>query len=223
MLTQQQKIRSTAYLSFSLFGLLFIFIFGGLLILVSFALDPLLSTLQRRYRFKSYQQLEWRTNDALQLQRLAYEEIGAGTWHNAAEIVPLTQQGEYLPPLDITDPEHPKLCVPSSDGAQEPEKGGVRVHGIEMQSINESTSRGGTSPVDVAMSSGTTMSPARSLIITIPTTPDQVTTVAAVASRETGSPRPNQPSLGSSPITQTEVVTDSPSPGGSELRRSPGM
>ncbi len=45
----------------------------------------------------------------LQLQRLAHEELGLGTWGGTADDYPLTQPGECLATVDISDPEHPKL------------------------------------------------------------------------------------------------------------------
>lgn len=44
----------------------------------------------------------------LKLQRLAFEEVGAGRWSGATGIVPVTLPGETLAPLDFTDPKHPR-------------------------------------------------------------------------------------------------------------------
>ncbi|TRX91982.1 hypothetical protein FHL15_007079 [Xylaria flabelliformis] len=108
-LCNSQKIRSTAYGSFSLFGLLFIFILGILLILTSYLLQPVSKFLCEKKGYKTYAHLEWTTNAALQLQRLAQEEIGMGTWSKCLDTIPATRKGELLGSLDTNDPEHPVL------------------------------------------------------------------------------------------------------------------
>jgi hypothetical protein len=108
----QQKILSTAYTSFSLFGLCFTFVVGGLIIIISYILDPVLSCLRKRRGHQTYAQLEWCTNEILQVQRLAHEELGLGTWSHATSSVPITKLGELLGLLDLADPDHPKLRTP---------------------------------------------------------------------------------------------------------------
>ena len=53
-------------------------------------------------------------NETLQLQRLAYEEIGLGTWSGGAKSIPTTLAGEELGVLDLTDLDHPRLSAPLS-------------------------------------------------------------------------------------------------------------
>ncbi|KAF6231379.1 hypothetical protein HO173_010339 [Letharia columbiana] len=56
-----------------------------------------------------YRRLAWKSNGLLQLQRLAHEEAGFGTWERRAKNVPVTIPGETLATLDVNDPEHPTL------------------------------------------------------------------------------------------------------------------
>ncbi|KAI1370586.1 hypothetical protein F4677DRAFT_465069 [Hypoxylon crocopeplum] len=106
-----QKIRSTAYASFSLFGLIFTFTVGCIIILVSYLLEPVSAFLHARKGCKQYQHLEWATNATLQLQRLAHEEAGLGTWSQCTATIPITGgTDEILGCYDITDLEHPVLC-----------------------------------------------------------------------------------------------------------------
>jgi hypothetical protein len=117
--------------------------------LVSILIDPIMSLLRTRFGVKPYQQLEWRTNDAMQLQRLAHEELGFGTWTDVANVVPVTRNGELLSSLDISDPKHPKLQVSPlaiNHNDQAREKIAVRVQGIEIQSPTPDSSPPGTSP-----------------------------------------------------------------------------
>ena len=59
-----------------------------------------------------YQQLEWRSNNTLQLQRLAHEELGCGIW-TGGDFPITTTVGETLAVLDISEPDHPKLVNPT--------------------------------------------------------------------------------------------------------------
>lgn len=59
-----------------------------------------------------YQRLDWAMNDTLQLQRLAHEELGCGTW--IGEEFPITAFGEKLAVLDVSVPGHPKLVNPTA-------------------------------------------------------------------------------------------------------------
>lgn len=66
--------------------------------------------------------LEWFTDDLFQLQRLAHEEIGLGTWSNCAGsgAVPFTEKGELLGIIEARDPYHPRLVKSSNDYPSEP-------------------------------------------------------------------------------------------------------
>ena len=106
-------------MSFSLFGLYFTFIFGSLLIAISFWLDPLLAYIQRLRHEKEYSSLEWKTNGLLQLQRLGYESLGSGTWYHCTDTVPITDPQEVLMTLNLANSKHPKLCSSTSVSAME--------------------------------------------------------------------------------------------------------
>ncbi|KAI1260978.1 hypothetical protein F5Y18DRAFT_440965 [Xylariaceae sp. FL1019] len=108
-LCNNQKIRSTAYSSFNLFGLLFTYIFGILIIASSFLFEPLLLFLYRRFGYRAYETLEWTTNSTLQLQRLAHEARGFGTWSNCTQKIPVARDNDLLANLDLADPSHPVL------------------------------------------------------------------------------------------------------------------
>ncbi|KAI0552765.1 hypothetical protein F4679DRAFT_533819 [Xylaria curta] len=129
-----QTIRSTSYTSFSVFGLLFTYIFGGLIIIVSAVIDPVLSFLRHRYNYQTYEQLEWETNHYLQLHRLAQEELGYGEWTKCTKTIPITGDGEVLGSLDIQDLDHPVIA----HRHKEPEKND------NSESINPSTANTAT-------------------------------------------------------------------------------
>ena len=106
-----QKIRSDAITSFSILGLGILLGLGGLVILVSMTIDSLAGWVGKRLGIGNYQRLEWVSNGTLQLQRLAHEELGCGSW--TGEDFPITTADESLALLDISEPDHPKLMNPA--------------------------------------------------------------------------------------------------------------
>ena len=107
-----QKIRSDSFTSFNILGLTIIFTVSGLIILTSFVLPVVVERVQRRRN--PYSSLEWIANDTLQLQRLAHEAVGAGTWRGTHTDCPTTAQAELLAVLDVSQPKHPRLKVAES-------------------------------------------------------------------------------------------------------------
>lgn len=104
-----QKVRSTTYTSMNLFGICFTYALGTLIALASYLLQPVSALLHRKRGFRRYAHLEWMSNSTLQLQRLAHEELGLGTWSDGIKEIPTTQPGEVIGCLDITDSQHPVL------------------------------------------------------------------------------------------------------------------
>ena len=75
--------------------------------------EPLLRFVQRRHHVGLYQRLEWVTNETLQLQRMAHEGLGAGTWTGTADSLPTSMKDECLAKLDVSDETHPRLVFES--------------------------------------------------------------------------------------------------------------
>ncbi|KAJ3566505.1 hypothetical protein NPX13_g7103 [Xylaria arbuscula] len=144
-LCNSQKIRSSTHSSFSLFGLYIIFIFGAIIICVSFALEPLLACLYKRRKYKPYTHFEWISNNSLQLHRLAQEELGLTKWSRCTEEVPTTDCDAYLASLDITDPRHPVLHSPENQTIVDKPEQEVPQNDVElaMSSIGRSQSTDG--------------------------------------------------------------------------------
>ncbi|KAL1627503.1 hypothetical protein SLS54_002428 [Diplodia seriata] len=125
---RNQKVHSAGYMNFSILGITIIFGAGALIILASYAVEPAVAWLQTRFRrLDSYARLEWCTNETIQLQRLANEEIGLGCWDRVDEAIPVAGRDDKLAVLDLTDPKHPRLKGPPKayeDGAGRENGGG---------------------------------------------------------------------------------------------------
>jgi hypothetical protein len=122
---ENQKIVSTRYSSFNVLGLSLILILGALIIILDMALEPCVARwATRKYtkrlssmqdeEFESethplYSVVEWSQTGTLQLQRLAHEEAGFGTWSQCAGDVPVTEPGQLIAGLDLRDAKHPML------------------------------------------------------------------------------------------------------------------
>ncbi|KAI0154689.1 hypothetical protein GGR57DRAFT_512248 [Xylariaceae sp. FL1272] len=122
-----QKIQSTAYASLSVLGLAITFAGGFAIILTSYVLQPIFKFLFVSIAvlvtylnvsktvstgYEPHKHLEWTTNATYQLQRLAHEEIGAGTWCHGTNTFPITKPNELVAALDITNSRHPTLRQP---------------------------------------------------------------------------------------------------------------
>lgn len=99
-----QKIRSTKHVSFSLFGLYFTLVTGVLIIIISYVLEPIFECLYRRRKYREYTFLEWSASETLQLQRIGFQGVGAGTWSGYTDNIPRTKQGETLAGLALEYP-----------------------------------------------------------------------------------------------------------------------
>ncbi|KAK8062141.1 hypothetical protein PG997_014238 [Apiospora hydei] len=142
---ESQKVLSTAHTSFSMFGLCFTFATGGLIVIISYVLDPIFKFLHTRFRHRPYQHLEWRSNSTLQIHRQAEEQIGTSTWTKCTSRIPVSKADDVLSTLDIADPNHPKLRRPESkvsglplddlyEGSEEPQK--VEIISNETEAAN---------------------------------------------------------------------------------------
>lgn len=88
------------------------FAFGLLLIILSLSLESLCCLIQRWAGSLQYPLAEWNSNSCLQLQRMAFEELGIGQWKGCDQYVPFTEEHTDVGPLDLSEPTHPRLSRP---------------------------------------------------------------------------------------------------------------
>ncbi|KAH7112531.1 hypothetical protein B0J11DRAFT_597934 [Dendryphion nanum] len=126
----RQIINSPLHQSFSVLGISLIIALGGMLIITGFWIEWIAAGLSRisvrrrnshkpASRISVYARLEWHAMSVLQLQRLAHEALGFGTWTRANHMVPITESGDILGILDIEDGKHPTLAHPSTTRTME--------------------------------------------------------------------------------------------------------
>lgn len=110
-----QKVRNSFNtISFSILGVAIILIVGTMLILTNLILDLVVGWIQSRWKIGDYRRLQWISEDKLQLQRMAYEEAGIGTWSGTTSVVPVTKYGDRLGLPSNIDAKHPRLSVRTS-------------------------------------------------------------------------------------------------------------
>ncbi|KAK3385247.1 hypothetical protein B0H63DRAFT_543504 [Podospora didyma] len=112
-LCASQKIISPRHVSFSVFGLAFIGVLGLLIIIVSACLESAAHFIQRRFKQDPYARLEWYSTGTLQLQRMAHEALGVGTWSRLDKFVPVSEGNAILAGLNISDEKRPCLYAPN--------------------------------------------------------------------------------------------------------------
>lgn len=98
-----QIVQRNDYASFSILGLVIIFTFGALFIIIDMSLTTLIKRLRPDTRRSQDRKLEWTLYELLQLQRMAYEGYGIGTWSGQTDLVPVTMFGEKFS-LPSTNP-----------------------------------------------------------------------------------------------------------------------
>ncbi|KAI9784416.1 MAG: hypothetical protein M1816_000840 [Peltula sp. TS41687] len=93
-----QKVRvGSNFSNINVFGLAFIIALGGLIILTNLVLrNVIVRLLARRPNCQSGMAVPWLQDGLLQVQRIAYQACGEGTWEGLGDTVPVTKRGELL-------------------------------------------------------------------------------------------------------------------------------
>ncbi|KAE8451722.1 hypothetical protein EG329_003179 [Mollisiaceae sp. DMI_Dod_QoI] len=106
---KNQIIQRQGFTNFSVLAIALIFTLGGTIICVSLFLEKFVGYLQVRFKRGLYSQVRWQLDSTLQLQRMAFEEVGLGTWTGGADDVPVTEKREQFAPATEWDDWHPSI------------------------------------------------------------------------------------------------------------------
>ncbi|KAG8168949.1 hypothetical protein KVR01_001698 [Diaporthe batatas] len=149
-LCESQKILSSIYTSFSVFGLCIIYVIGFLIVLISYLLEPIQAWLYRRHNLKEDAYLEWIADETLQLQRMAYQGLKSGHWSRYTDQIPLTEAGETLADLARSYPLEERNKKPDVEQGYSTEKpDGTTVITVEVStSTLVESDAGSTIPCD---------------------------------------------------------------------------
>ena len=108
-LCHNQRARSRQAQNFSVLAIGVIMGLGLLITCVDLGLHRITSYIQHEKNPNEYHRLVWKSDGLLQVQRMAYEEAGFGTWERCTNATPVTAQSQVLATLDVDNPEHPRL------------------------------------------------------------------------------------------------------------------
>ncbi|KAF7533746.1 hypothetical protein G7054_g6810 [Neopestalotiopsis clavispora] len=155
-----QKITSPYYTSFSMFGIMFIFTLGTIIIILGITLPSIVGFFQKRLKKDPHARLEWCANNTLQLQRLAHEELGLGKWSHGTKSIPMTKGDINLGVLDLSDLKHPRLMSQDSKkedvvGIATPETAMEEETLVSEARVSLSTSRGAIEDTSIGGDEGT--------------------------------------------------------------------
>jgi hypothetical protein len=104
-----QIIQQENFTNFSVLAIALIFVLGGVVICVSLLLETAIGFLQLHFKRGLYHRIRWQLDSTLQLQRMAFEEVGLGTWRGGDDDVPVTEKGEEFVPATEWDEFHPSI------------------------------------------------------------------------------------------------------------------
>ncbi|KAF2438967.1 hypothetical protein P171DRAFT_436343 [Karstenula rhodostoma CBS 690.94] len=123
--------------SFSTLGVAIILTVGGLLILMHMVLEYIVANIVPT---KNYKLVRWALDDKLQLQRLAFEGAGVGSWNAGLGTVPTTKRTQTFGMEIGGDQRHPTMTFTDDD--EEKGAGAVMIDADTVRSHSFSTSKG---------------------------------------------------------------------------------
>ena len=110
-----QLVKATqGTVSFSMLGIIIIFVVGGVIVVLSLTLDPLVGWYQVRYKKGIHRRLNWVSDSFFQLQRMAYEKSGMGEWDGHHDNVPVTKRVDTFGGWSDVDTIRPTVTNVSS-------------------------------------------------------------------------------------------------------------
>ncbi|KAF3038648.1 hypothetical protein E8E12_005459 [Didymella heteroderae] len=115
-----KRVLSTSFHSFSAWTLFILILSGIIVMLISLYLEELFDLVLQRTPLRNPTRLrrghsEWKARSTLQLQRIAHQNLGFGTWKRTDESIPVTNKGDILGTYDIANEKHVRLVNLSTE------------------------------------------------------------------------------------------------------------
>ena len=114
MCKQQLSKNTQGTVSFSVVGIVIIFVVGGAIMILSFILEGTVAWLQDRFKRSSHRRINWVSDSFFQLQRMAYEKSSMGEWDRLHSNVPITKRVETFGGWSDVDPLKPTITHSST-------------------------------------------------------------------------------------------------------------
>ncbi|KAH7083074.1 hypothetical protein BKA63DRAFT_502200 [Paraphoma chrysanthemicola] len=144
-----QRVRMADFHSISAWTFFIFLISGGVFMLIVLYLEEIFDIALEKTSLGQNARLrrghaEWKAGSTLQLQRIAHENLGFGTWKRTDEAVPVTNRGDILGTFNIDDEKHARLVNLSMDRKSYTRDGSVESGGNSGQETAYSAAPGGT-------------------------------------------------------------------------------
>ncbi|KAL2842064.1 hypothetical protein BJX68DRAFT_270781 [Aspergillus pseudodeflectus] len=91
IMCKQQRVHNPGgYQNFSTLSISLILGVGGIIIILSWIIEPFVDHWRRKQNLRNHKRLQWILDNKLQLQRMAYEYINLGRWDQKDKDIPVT-------------------------------------------------------------------------------------------------------------------------------------
>lgn len=118
--------------SFSIAGMIVLFVVGGLIIVTSFILDTVVGWVQRLFKVGEHARTSWLIEDKLQLHKLLSDELSLGEWTEGDQAIPTTTAKQAFLGLAAARTASDNIATTT---AFQPVNGGGSLHDEKESSI----------------------------------------------------------------------------------------
>ncbi|KAJ9660424.1 hypothetical protein H2198_002542 [Neophaeococcomyces mojaviensis] len=88
-------------MSFSILGMIILFVVGGFIIITAIWLDSIIGWFQMKFNIGTHARMAWLLDDKLQLHRFLNQELNLGQWIHEPNSMPKTKTSEEFPSLAV--------------------------------------------------------------------------------------------------------------------------
>lgn len=119
-LCNSQLIQDTSQtVSFSVLIIAIIFALGGIIIITSFCLEPLLRRILPENENRRFRRRNWKLDSTVHLQRRLYQSLGMPRWEKPTKSIPITKEEILIKNWNDINPQHPALSELNSESIKD--------------------------------------------------------------------------------------------------------